>query len=77
MMYAGNQRKPSSVHDTHVPFNTMRFYSPAELSRMKTDKDTKATQEVQLRRRQEEVARANLQARLTPVGVNSLFALVY
>lgn len=49
----------------------MRYYSPAELSRMKADKDAKATQEVQLRRRQEEVARANIQARLTPVGDKS------
>lgn len=55
----------------------MRYYSPAELSRMKADKDTKATQEVQLRRRQEEVARANIQARLTPVGANSFLTLIY
>lgn len=50
----------------------MRYYSPAELSRMKTEKDTKATQEIQLRRRQEE-ARATIRAGLTPVGV--IFAI--
>lgn len=39
---------------------------------MKTEKDTKATQEIQLRRRQEE-ARATIRAGLTPVGV--IFAI--
>ncbi|KAF9453258.1 hypothetical protein P691DRAFT_771618 [Macrolepiota fuliginosa MF-IS2] len=68
----GNQRKPSTIHETHGPFNNMRFYSPSELSRMKAEKDAKATQEIQLRRRQEEVTRAAIQARLTPAQQQSL-----
>lgn len=63
------QRKPSTIHETHVPFNSMRYLSPAELSRMKTEKDAKTTHDIQLRKRQEEVTRATqLQARLTSVS---------
>jgi len=66
---ADTQRKPSVVHETHIPYNNMRHLSPAELSRMKTEKDAKTTHEIQLRKRQEEVTRAaQLQARLTPVS---------
>jgi len=66
---ADTQRKPSVVHETHIPYNNMRYLSPAELSRMKTEKDAKTTHEIQLRKRQEEVTRAaQLQARLTPVS---------
>lgn len=66
---ADTQRKPSIVHETHIPYNNMRYLSPAELSRMKTEKDAKTTHEIQLRKRQEEVTRAaQLQARLTPVS---------
>lgn len=64
----GTQRKPSTIHETHGPFNNMRHFSPAELSRMKAEKDAKTTHEIQLRKRQEEVNRAaQLQARLTPL----------
>jgi len=66
---ADTQRKPSVIHETHIPYNSMRYLSPAELSRMKTEKDAKTTHEIQLRKRQEEVTRAaQLQARLTPVS---------
>jgi chromatin modification-related protein VID21 len=47
----------------------MRHFSPAELSRLKAEKDAKTTQEIQLRRKQEEATRAALQARLTPVSI--------
>ncbi|KXN85496.1 Chromatin modification-related protein EAF1 [Leucoagaricus sp. SymC.cos] len=68
----GTQRKPSTIHETHGPFNNMRHFSPAELSRMKAEKDAKTTHEIQLRKRQEEVTRAALQARLTPAQQQSL-----
>ncbi|KAI0065418.1 hypothetical protein BV25DRAFT_1821819 [Artomyces pyxidatus] len=52
-----NPRKPSAVHDTHGQFSKLPKLSPAELSRMKADKETREQQEAIARRRAEETAR--------------------
>ncbi|KAH7889968.1 hypothetical protein F5I97DRAFT_1849003 [Phlebopus sp. FC_14] len=53
-----NQRKASNVHDTHGQYNKMPKLTPAELSRMKAEKEQ---QEMLLaRRRHEELARQQL-----------------
>lgn len=58
---AANQRKPSTVHETHNQFNKLPKLTPLELARMKADKDQRESHEVQLaRRRQEEAMRQNL-----------------
>lgn len=48
-----NQRKPAAVHDTHGQYNKMPKLTPAELSRMKAEKDARDNQELLLRRRNE------------------------
>jgi hypothetical protein len=56
---AANQRKPSSIHDTHNQFNKLPKLTPLELARMKADKDQNT--EVQVaRKRQEEALRQSL-----------------
>lgn len=53
-----NQRKSSNVHDTHSQFNKMPKLTPAELSRMKADKEARDHQEMLMaRRRHEELTR--------------------
>nr|AUF42088.1 putative homeodomain protein [Volvariella volvacea] len=55
---AANARKPPAIHDTHNQFNKMPKLTPAELSRMKTEKETREALDLQnARRRQEEMAR--------------------
>ncbi|KAF7295349.1 hypothetical protein MIND_01074300 [Mycena indigotica] len=49
-----NQRKASVVHETHAQYTRLAKYSPAELSRMKTEKE----QDINARRKQDEMARA-------------------
>ncbi|KAI6129121.1 hypothetical protein EDD17DRAFT_1563435 [Pisolithus thermaeus] len=53
-----NQRKSSNVHDTHSQYNKMPKLTPAELSRMKADKEARDHQEMLMaRRRHEELTR--------------------
>ncbi|KAI6043009.1 hypothetical protein EDC04DRAFT_822644 [Pisolithus marmoratus] len=53
-----NQRKSSNVHDTHSQYNKMPKLTPAELSRMKAEKEARDHQEMLIaRRRHEEMAR--------------------
>ncbi|KAL0571234.1 chromatin modification-related protein VID21 [Marasmius crinis-equi] len=46
-----NVKKPSVLHDTHLQFNKLQKFSPAELSRMKVEQELRQTQELQLRSR--------------------------
>lgn len=56
-----NQRKPPNIHDTHAQFNKMPKLTPAELSRIKAEKESREQQEMILaRRRHEELARQQL-----------------
>lgn len=58
---AVNQRKPSNIHDTHGQYNKMPKLTPAELSRMKAEKESRDQQElIMARRRHEELARQQL-----------------
>ncbi|KAI6151055.1 hypothetical protein BKA82DRAFT_15598 [Pisolithus tinctorius] len=53
-----NQRKSSNIHDTHSQYNKMPKMSPAELSRLKADKETREHQEMLMaRRRHDEMTR--------------------
>ncbi|KAH7927096.1 hypothetical protein BV22DRAFT_1118490 [Leucogyrophana mollusca] len=55
------QRKPSAIHDTHGQYNKMPKLTPAELSRMKAEKETRDQQELILaRRRHEDMARQQM-----------------
>ncbi|KAH0584018.1 hypothetical protein H2248_009593 [Termitomyces sp. 'cryptogamus'] len=56
---AQSQRKTSGVHETHVQYSKLPKRTPAELSRVKADKEALALQELQTRKRQEEIARLN------------------
>lgn len=59
---ANAQRKTSNVHDTHGQYSKLPKLSPAELSRMKAEKDAHASQQLMLeRKRQEEVRAQHLQ----------------
>lgn len=59
-MVAG-QRKTPAIHETHGQYSKMPKLTPAELSRMKAEKDARDVQDLALaRRRQEELARQNL-----------------
>ncbi|KAI0054169.1 hypothetical protein FA95DRAFT_47592 [Auriscalpium vulgare] len=53
-----NPRKSTGIHDTHGQFNKMPKLSPAELSRMKAEKEGREHAEVLARRRAEEQNRA-------------------
>jgi len=55
-----NQRKPAAIHDTHHQYNKMPKLTPAELSRMKADKEARDNQDMLAKRRHEELARQNL-----------------
>ena len=59
--FAVNQRKPPNIHDTHGQYNKMPKLTPAELSRMKAEKESRDQQEMLMaRRRHEELARQQL-----------------
>ncbi|KAF7359314.1 hypothetical protein MSAN_01273800 [Mycena sanguinolenta] len=63
-----NQRKQPAVHETHAQYARLPKYSPAELSRMKAEKDFKDQQDLaQARRRHEELTRA-AQGQRVPAG---------
>lgn len=64
------QRKNSAVHDTHGQYNKMPKFTPAELSRMKAEKDARDTHDLLMtRKRQEEMRLMQLQqARLQQQG---------
>ncbi|KAJ3492382.1 hypothetical protein NLI96_g48 [Meripilus lineatus] len=47
------QRKPSAIHDTHGQYSKLPKYSPAELSRIKFDRDTQENELLMKRRTQE------------------------
>lgn len=58
--YLANQRKPPAVHETHAQYSKMTKHTPAELSRMKAEKEARESQDIQMaRRRQEELNRQN------------------
>ena len=58
---AVNQRKPPNVHDMHGQYNKMPKLTPAELSRMKAEKESRGLQEIMTaRRRNEELQRQQL-----------------
>jgi len=54
-----NQRKPSAVHETHAQYSKLPKHTPAELSRLKAEKEARDLQELQMarRRQQEELNR--------------------
>ena len=57
---SANQRKPSAVHETHAQYSKMPKQSPAELSRMKAEKEARDQQDLlAARKRQEELGRQN------------------
>jgi hypothetical protein len=56
-----NPRKSSAVHDTHGQFSKLPKLSPAELSRMKAEKEA---QELITRRRAEEAQRQQMLQRI-------------
>ncbi|KAJ2983057.1 hypothetical protein NUW54_g10672 [Trametes sanguinea] len=57
---APRSAKASNVHETHNPVTKMRPLTPAELSRMKAEKEARDAQELLMRRRNEELARQHL-----------------
>ena len=59
---AAAQRKPTSMHDTHGQYNKMPKLSPAELSRMKAEKDI---HESAIARKRADEARQQLQQQMT------------
>jgi hypothetical protein len=54
---AVNQRKPPNIHDTHGQYNKMPKLTPAELSRMKAEKESRDLQEMLMTRRRNEELR--------------------
>jgi chromatin modification-related protein VID21 len=48
------------MHDTHGQYNKMPRYTPAELSRMKTDKDQKEQEQIHMVRQRQELQRQQL-----------------
>jgi chromatin modification-related protein VID21 len=65
-----NQRKPSAVHETHAQYSKMPKHTPAELSRMKAEKEARDLQELQMarRRQQEELNRQTTHRMNVPVS---------
>ncbi|KAJ7261307.1 hypothetical protein B0H12DRAFT_1106198 [Mycena haematopus] len=61
-----NQRKQPAVHETHAQYARLPKYSPAELSRMKSEKDQQ--DQLAARRRHEEMSRA-AQGQRIPAGL--------
>ncbi|KAG9318171.1 hypothetical protein JVU11DRAFT_248 [Chiua virens] len=56
-----SQRKPSNIHDTHGQYNKMPKLTPAELSRMKAEKESRDHQEMLMARRRHEAELARQQ----------------
>ena len=52
--------KPTAVHDTHGQFTKLPKLTPAELSRMKAEKEARDAQELLMRRRNDEITRQHL-----------------
>ncbi|TFY67457.1 hypothetical protein EVJ58_g1621 [Rhodofomes roseus] len=46
---AATQRKPAAIHDTHGQYNKLPRYTPAELSRIKHEKETLVREQTQQR----------------------------
>ena len=61
-MRIANQRKPSAIHETHAQYSKMPKHTPAELSRMKAEKEARDLQDLQAarRRQQEELSRQSV-----------------
>ncbi|KAI1794548.1 hypothetical protein LXA43DRAFT_995526 [Ganoderma leucocontextum] len=57
---AAPRAKGSAVHDTHGQFTKLPKLTPAELSRMKAEKEARDAQELLMRRRNDELARQHL-----------------
>ncbi|KAI0673029.1 hypothetical protein C8Q78DRAFT_1077330 [Trametes maxima] len=57
---AAPRTKPTAVHETHGAVTKMERLTPAELSRMKADKEARDAQELLMRRRNDELARQHL-----------------
>ncbi|KAI0647240.1 hypothetical protein C8Q79DRAFT_1047538 [Trametes meyenii] len=57
---AAPRAKPTAVHETHGPVTKMQRLTPAELSRMKAEKEARDAQELLMRRRNDELARQHL-----------------
>ncbi|EIW85452.1 hypothetical protein CONPUDRAFT_98516, partial [Coniophora puteana RWD-64-598 SS2] len=68
---AQNARKAPAVHDTHGKYNNMPRLTPAELSRMKADKDARDNAEMMLRRRQQDLAQQQLRAQQQQQGAQA------
>lgn len=51
--YLAAQRKPSAIHDTHGQYSKLPKYSPAELSRIKFERDAQENELLLKRRTQE------------------------
>ncbi|KAJ7090301.1 hypothetical protein B0H15DRAFT_884540 [Mycena belliarum] len=61
---SAGQRKPAAVHETHAQYSRLPKLSPAELSRLKAEKDYKDQQDMIARRKHEELTRVAQQQRL-------------
>ncbi|OJT07867.1 Chromatin modification-related protein EAF1 [Trametes pubescens] len=57
---AAPRPKATAVHETHGSVTKMARFTPAELSRMKADKEARDAAELSLRRRNDEIARQHL-----------------
>ncbi|KAI0636780.1 hypothetical protein C8Q77DRAFT_1094591 [Trametes polyzona] len=57
---AAPRTKASQVHETHGQVTKMQRLTPAELSRLKAEKEARDAQELNLRRRNDELARQHL-----------------
>ncbi|KAI0831506.1 hypothetical protein BC628DRAFT_1354063 [Trametes gibbosa] len=57
---AAPRPKATAVHETHGQVTKMNRYTPAELSRMKADKEARDAQELLVRRRNDEINRQHL-----------------
>ncbi len=57
---AAPRAKPSVVHDTHGQYSKLPKLTPAELSRMKAEKEAREAHEIAMRRRNDELTRQHL-----------------
>lgn len=73
---AAPRQKPSVVHDTHGQFTKLPRYTPAELSRMKADKEARDAHELFIRsRKNDEVSRQHaIRESTRAVGPNAVCA---
>ncbi|GLB35077.1 putative glycoside hydrolase family 5 protein [Lyophyllum shimeji] len=59
------QRKPPAIHETHAQYSKLPRRTPAELSRMKAEKESRELHELQqARKKQEELNRHHLMSRM-------------